>query len=79
MAHEKKIKEMDKRDGVFSVRLIQPGVPYIFRGGKGGAMVMVDNSITINEYNLNHQKRILSKPILLPSAFHARPVLLLKT
>lgn len=34
---------------------------------------MVDNSITINEYNLNHQKRILSKPILLPCAFHARP------
>ena len=47
--------------------------PIYFQGEKGVAMVMVDNSITINEYNLNHQKRILSKPILLPCAFHARP------
>ena len=28
-----------------------------FQGGKGGAMVMGDKSITINEYNLNHQKK----------------------
>ena len=78
-----KKKKKKKRNGQEERRFFCPTNsarrPVYFQGEKGGAMVMVDNSITINEYNLNHHKRILSKPILLPCAFHERPILSLKT
>ena len=76
-------KKKEKKNGQEGRHFLCPTNPALrpiyFEGEKGGAMVMVDNSITINEYTLNHQKRILSKPLLLPCAFLARPILLLKT